>query len=364
MIYFLVNNSYHLIDATEHVKQGLKASLIVVPHKIVHEESGLFQSIIEVNSPYTGTLSRTIRGVAIQAFSSYQARKRIKKYLSINPTDALVCYTEHEPLNQFIVRFFKKSLAQTYLMDDGVASYVNNQSKKSEQLTLKEIFSQSVTRATLAACYFQYFKIENELYPRMDDQYFDGLLYYSPVSVRRQIPRIIVSRPQAKVFSADDSLVYLSQPLYQLKNIDIDWLFKNTCKILTQLAKKFPKVLFKYHPRDDQEWRRRIEGFLLDSSIAVELLMEDGPVESLLERYQFRFAASLNSTALFQLAAYGVEPIFLYHLVGLPNTKSLDSVLSELGYNFPVDIDSLGVDYKCGLAQSAGQISLSQALQQ
>lgn len=359
MIYFLVNNGYQYFDVEAHLQLRIKASLIIIPHKIDSYDKTRFIGTYHFETPW-----KSRRWMLI-----WPVRKLIRiinTSLFPKPDDILFCYTEYEPINQYIIARFKAAGARIYLIEDGgVASYIANFCNQPNRLTLKETFLQFWTRYAIASPTYHSFKIGGEVFPRIDDEAIDALLYYRPVLVGRTIRRILISRPTQQIKTRSDTLLFLNQPLYESYETPKRYL-EVLKKAICGLAPQFKNLYFKFHPRDSQDWRERIQACIRSACPRTIIVQNDHPVEFVIKEYSPKFVASFFSSALMGLAEMGIEPLFLYRLLDLNQSRpitTLDKILTELSYEFPINFQQISSDYCSGLKTRYSSLTIVDILQ-
>ena len=122
MIYFLVNNNFHLYDVKLHISNFKKQqdfSLIQIPHTLnPQKEDANFKKIFTYQTPFQGKKK-------INFLYIHRLHNKIKSDLqNISEKDFLFFYTEYECLNHYIVKLFKEKGAKTFLIDQGIATYI------------------------------------------------------------------------------------------------------------------------------------------------------------------------------------------------------------------------------------------------
>lgn len=358
MIYFLVNNGYQYFDVEAHLKLGIKASLIIIPHKIDDYDKTRFKGTYHFETPWKSRRWMLIWPVR-------QLIRKINTSLFPASGDILFCYTEYEPVNQYVMARFKAAGAQVYLIEDGgVASYIANICTQPDPLTLKEIFLQFWTRYAITSPNYHSFKIGGEVFPRINDDAIDALLYYKPVLVARTIRRILISRPTQQIETQSNTLLFLNQPLYESYETPKRYL-EVLKKVICGLAPQFKNIYFKFHPRDSQAWRERIQTCVRSACPRAIIVQEDHPVEFVIKEYSPKFVASFFSSALMGLTEMGIEPLFLYRLLDLNQSRpltTLDKILTELSYEFPDDFEAIDSEYRSGLKTHYSSLTIADIL--
>jgi hypothetical protein len=341
LIYFLVNNNYHLLDVYEHCKylKSYEKSLIQIPHTLeCIQESGIFNNIYTFNTPFKGLKN------FFNVFKAKQIEKNIKNKISVTKDDILFVYTEYEVLNQYVISLFKKNGAKVYVIEDGgFATYLTYSVLNEGKLTLKEIIKLLYLKYILGYKFVKFLKYNGIVFPQIEDKFIDGVLLYLDVKIIRNIKKILISKNHRKLTLNEKKAIFLNEKMYDY------YCSKKEHKIilndiLQKMSQKFEKIYFKFHPReteDDKKWQLKI----LNQYHNVQIIEEKTPIENLLEKYDAKYVFSFFSAALLNVNAMGAIPVYVYHLYDriAENSvfKQIDSVLKNLSYNF---IDK---DYNC-----------------
>ncbi len=350
MIYFLLNNNYQYYDLKLHLsdidKQDI--SLIIVPHTLDEFELVGFGSIYR----YPRALKS---GFGAQVQNYLRQRKRVNKEIHPTNSDVLFLYTEYDLLNQHIVTHFKRKGARVFLIEDGgLATYLPFRMLEAEPLSIREKVKQWVYRCLPSLNTLRLHKLNGYIFPWMEDKYIDGLCLYRPVSIRRNIPTILLRRTlqQTKMSQTAGSVVFLNEMMYQTYQKPEDYL-TGLALIMEGLCCGFDTVFFKFHPREDAAWRSRITQDTLDRFTNLQIIEDDRGIEEVIESYHPSIAASYFSAGLLNLLDRGVEPLYLYHLLPDLRMQSIcreaTAVLLELGYNFIPDLSGANSRFQSGL---------------
>jgi len=354
MIYFLINNNYQYYDLKLHLLDINKqdVSLIIVPYTLDESELTGFGSTYRYPRASKPGLSAQVRNYIRQ-------RKLVENEIHPGRADVLFFYTEFDLLNQHIVTHFKRNGARVYLIEDGgLATYLPFRMLDAEPLSVRENIKQWVYRSLPSLHTLRLHKLNGRTFPWMADKYIDGVCMYRPVSIRRNIPTILVRRTvrQKKVLPTHGTVVFLNEKMYQTYQNSEDYL-AGLLRIMEGLCRGFDIVFFKFHPREDAVWRYRIAEQVLDKFSGVRIIEDDSGIEEVIESYRPSVAASYFSAGLLNLLDRGVEPLYLYHLLpdlsAQPICREATAVLLELGYNFITDLSEANSGYKSGLMNSS-----------
>lgn len=350
MIYFLINNNYQCYDLKLHLldidKQDV--SLIIVPHTLDESELTGFVSIFR----YPRALKP---GLSAQLGNYIRQRRLVGTEIQPGRADVLFFYTELDLLNHHIVTYFKSNGARAYLIEDGgLATYLPFRMLDAEPLSVREKIKQWVYRTLPSLHTIRLHKLNGHIFTWMADRYIDGVCVYMPVSIRRDIPTILLRRSvqQERVSLSPGKVVFLNEMMYQIYQKADDYL-AGLLKILEALSVGFDMVYFKFHPREDAGWRTRITQDVLSKFPDLKVIDGDSAIEDLVESYRPSVAASYFSAGLLNLLDRGVEPLYLYHLIpdlaSQPISREATTVFLELGYSFIPDFAGATSEYRSGL---------------
>ena len=363
MIYFLINNNYHYFDIELHLPgiDKCDVSLIEIPYTLDDREHSSFRSVFQYpRASKSGLISQVLNFI--------QQRKRVDQEIHPSKDDVLFIYTEYDLLNQYIVALFKNAGAKVYLIEDGgLATYAPFRMIDSEPLSVREAIKQWIYRRLPNLRTLRLHKLNGHIFPWMADTYIDGVCIYRPVSIRRNIPTILLKRSiQQKVEPIQGTVVFLNEQMYHSYQKADDYL-AGVRRIMESLCHSFDNVFFKFHPRETEEWRRRIMHDVLSHFHSLHVIEENAGVEAVIDRYRPTVAASYFSAGLLNLINRGVEPLYLYHLISdlnqQPTCREVTSVLNELGYNFVLSFAEIDSSFRSGLLGKAnyqGAIALSE----
>lgn len=364
MIYFLVNNDYQLFDARQHLSEleekSIAASLIEVPHYLNSPDRDRgFAEVLRFASPLK---AHRWGGAWLRYFASWW---KVVRTLKPSAEDVLFLYTEFELLNHFIARRFKRSGAKIYLVEDGgFGTYVPLSLAGGEALTKKEAIVAAMSRLLPGLGATVFHKANGVVFPWLPDTYLDGLCVYRPVSIVRQIPIKLLKRPAPykPVDRIEGRVIFLNERMYDVYQNSQQY-FDGLERIVEGLTRGFDEVIFKFHPSETAEWRRRISAFLEERAHSVQILEDDTNIEGLLGDYRPEVLASYFSTALLNLEGSGVEPMYLYHLIDAVAAQKVfllvSALLRQWNYNFADYEDGICSGYRSGLAADANVQNMS-----
>lgn len=350
MIYFIVNNNYHFLDFKTHLLSvdANAVTLIGIPHTL-----NPFHNLKVAAAFWYSRSSRP--GFAIQLRDFVLLARRIDRDILPAKEDVLFFYTEYELLNQYLAGRFKQAGARVYLIEDGgLGTYVPFRLLAGETLTVKEWVKQWIYRSLPGLPRTRLHKLNGHIFHWMLDSSIDGVCLYRPVALRRNIPSILIRRPaQPKLALLPDRAIFLNEPIYDdyqsgdsyLEGLDV---------LIRGLCARYSNLLFKFHPRETDEWRARIEEQVLKRFPSVKVIRKNSAIEAMVDELRPSVVASYFCSALLSLSDRGIEPLYLYHLIpeisGQPIFQETTLVLGELGYVFIPSLSAIPNDYRSGLS--------------
>ena len=146
--------------------------------------------------------------------------------------------------------------------------------------------------------------------------------------------------------------LFLNEDLYS-GQLDAEQYLDSALAILSRLCEEFSSVLFKFHPRETAEWRRRICERVLSRLPGVQVIKSNAGIEDIVDQYRPSIAVSYLSAGLLNLLYRGVEPLYIYHLFpelrDQPLYRETTEILRTQGYNFVPSIAAISASYRSGL---------------
>lgn len=352
MIYFLVNNTYHLYDARLHLGifqfNNLPVTLLEVPHSLVEPDHDGFSDVFLFN-PFSYV------NIVKSWFNAFSLIRILDKKIVPSKDDILFFYTEYEPFNQLIAARFKNAGARVYLIEDGgFATYVPFYVNLSEPLTIKERVKETVARFCPGLSVLRFHKINGLIFPWMNDRLLDGVCLYRTVKIARKIDFVLIKRPiSVELICTQNSVIFLNECIYDHYQTFENYLV-GLESIVKGLCEGFSVVYFKFHPRETNESRQKIKSEVLERYLKLIVIEENVAVEGIIEKYRPAVVASYFSAALLNLQEKGLEPMYLYHLIedlrDQPIYKIVTSILTEWGYRFPSNFSTINSTYKSGIS--------------
>jgi hypothetical protein len=341
LIYFLVNNNYHLTDAYTHCKhlKDYDKSLIQIPHLLDTINSNeIFSKIYIFLTPFK-RLANYFNLIKIK-----KIEKNVIESLKIASSDVLFVYTEYEVLNQFIIRLFKKSGAKVYIIEDGgLPTYLTYSVKSDAKLPIKKRVRLLYLKYILGYRFVEYLYYNKIVFPQINEKYIDGVLLYLDVNIARNIKKYILKKHIEELILDKKKGMFLNSPIYdyyctkQQYALILD-------NVLYNMSNNFQIVYFKFHPRESVE-NKKWQTVIIKKYTKVHIIEEEIPIENTLEKYNAKYIFSFLSAALLNVNAMGAVPVYIYHMhsIILRNNlfKQIDLILRKAEYTFINSYESI-----------------------
>jgi hypothetical protein len=342
MVYFLVNNDYHVnLDEKLAVQlNGLELGLIQVPYSLkVINNSTIFKKIFV----FPDQLNTSLKWMLFNFSKNKNILKKVDDDLTITSHDVLLVHTEMDMLNQYIINKFNNADAKIFLIEDGTASMCYFNMK-----THKPAFKDDLRFLMLKYCYkfknFQFKKYGVETLPVMPDSIFKGLIVKRGDSINRNIPLFklapflekinIVHENGAKFFSQPFYLFFMSEERY-VEVVDH----------FLEASKSFSPFYFKFHPSESDNVKKLLTSLINNKYKEITIITEDDIAENLIDKYPVKYAITFNSTAVFNILEKGIVPIFLNSMLNnlIPDDSfvAFDFFLSSIKCNVPSSIEQI-----------------------
>ncbi|WP_434341254.1 polysialyltransferase family glycosyltransferase [Motilimonas cestriensis] len=311
MIYFVINNNFHFIDALNHVRSLDRKDVvfICIPHTLdmtVVKESGWSSIVFE--SPLVK------RGGCFNVFHMLKIKRRINNELTFKVNDAVFFYTEFELLNQYILkRASRNNSSCTLVEENGLATYAVNKLATPENLTRyvferpRHIFFLLFFSLLKAMCV----KTKSEILPVMEDLIISDVVYYQNVKVNRDVKVKIVKynagpKKNSAIKKNESESLYLSQDVYNFF-MSIPEYLDHLDFVFREILKDFDVINFKFHPR---EVGTAIEDEIKKRFPFLHIISDNRPVEMLISDLSPALLVSFSSSALVPLKRQGWKVLF------------------------------------------------------
>lgn len=308
MIYFLINNNYHLYLDQKLAKKlsGFNLGLIQVPYSLdVVADSDIFQKVYCFRDKIISSLFIFLfkRSRLIRIFTG------IDKTLTPEPNDVLLVHTDMDLLNQYIIQKFHAAGAKIYLLEDGTATmcYYNT-------IPHEPPFKDRIK--TLILKYFYHFvhtsiKVYGvAILPVMEDSVFNGVIVNFGNSIIRNIPLYKLEQliePFNILF--EEGAIFFSQPIYYW--FATEGAYINYIDVLLAVSVRFSPFYFKFHPSESEHVRLSIINLINNNHKNVTIISENDIAENIIGKYPVRYAITFNSSAVMNLISKGIVPVFL-----------------------------------------------------
>lgn len=358
MIYFLINNTFHLYEVNILCKElaNHELGLIQVPYSLTpivkHDQIKKIYTFERLSF-----LHEYFQNWPESFFSSLSSNKTkikiTKNNLNPRKEDVLFVFTETELLNQIIIDYYFKKKAKIYLIEDGMASalYYN---MKSGPLSKKSTLFKWVVRILYRIKGYHPFVTKGYYYPMMSDSYFSGACFFYSSSIIRNIKTFTLNKNLEKIKNINfNTAIFLNEPIYRFYTDTNSYLI-NLEEILSALNSNFSKIHFKFHPDDKHDENLIFNIKTIINKFSNILVLETNKIiEDIVVDFNIGYAVSYFSSALRNLSFYGIEPVYIYHLINffndVPTAKQITLYLNTLNYNFPKSFNDIKPGYQSGL---------------
>lgn len=307
MIYFIVNNDFHIEHIEYYTKQLPKEEIciIAIPHTIKYGFKDICDNIISFTTPFGD--SKHIRRI----FKVKKIKNKIDDNVIFDQSDKVVLLSEYEPLNLYLVYKAKKSGAKTYLLQEGIATYYTCIKSNNLQLSFRQWLFLFYSRYILGFKYLQLINLEKESQFLIDDRYLDKICLYYDIPIRRKIDKRIIKSPYSIYPDLDKNRVlFLNQPLYETF-FSKETYFKYLSIEINDLVSQYEKVIFKFHPRDHLDVKDKIISmFAQNQAILFEDTMD---LPETMQNYKPLNIFSFFSDALLRLKLQGCNVHYLFY---------------------------------------------------
>ena len=361
MIYFLVNNDYHLDLDIKLASQmsGYGLGLIQVPYSLnVIEKSDVFLKIYSFSEKMFLSL--------FHPFRISKIKREVNKQIHPCTKDILLVHTDLVLLNQYIIQKFYESNAKIYILEDGTATmcYYNMTPTKAR---LKD----KIKTIILRKCYnFKFTDIQKfgvEILPVMEDCIFEGVIVNHGHSIQKNLPLFKLTCNEDKISNVNENgAFFFSQALYFWFASEVDYV-KYICDLLS-VSIFFTPFYFKFHPSETESVRCTIENYIEENYKNIIIIQENIIAEKIIDKYPVRYAITFKSTAALNLINKGVVPIFLNNLLQnkFPDTSfiTFGNFLESINCNTPLSLDEVRPGFQAFplLENNADRLSIKEIL--
>lgn len=342
MIYFLINNDYHL-DMDLKLAKELKShelGLIQVPYVLkVVEKSDVFKLIYSFPDKIVASLSDFIK----KPNKIRQSLKSIDAVLLPRKEDVLLVHTEIEMLNQYIIQKFFNIGAQIYLLEDGTATMCTY-NIKATKAPLKDILRNWILRNLYGFRYTTTKRFGAEVLPVMNDSIFKGAIVNYGKSILRDIECFKLKSTNLPIkIQFENGAIFFGQGLYFWFLQEVEYV--NLIKETLVISKQFSPFYFKFHPADTDFVKNAIVKFIEENYPEVLILKEDTMAEELIHKFPVQYVITFNSTAALNVINKGVIPIFINNLLNIyfpnPSLSVFNEFLKSIKCNVPSSLSDI-----------------------
>lgn len=308
MIYFLINNNYHLHLDMKLAQQlpNFELGLIQIPYALnAIEESNLFHKIYY----YPDRLVGSIKDLLLNPKKIKNIIKKVDIELIPQNNDVLLVHTEMDLLNQYIIKKFYKAGSKIFLLEDGTATvcYYNMLTGK---ISFKENFRKFLLKYFYRFDYLKFKKYGAQTLPEMKNFIFKGVILNHGDNIKRNIPLYTLKPVEQPIkFLNQNGAIFFSQAMYL-------WFLREEQYIayiddLLSVASHFCIFYFKFHPSDNEDVKNKIIEIIEKKHPNVIILYEKDIAENIIEKYPVKYAITFNSTSALNLINRGIVPIFI-----------------------------------------------------
>lgn len=365
MVYFLVNNTYHLVDLEKHLPSlgVFPIGVIQVPHTLdasVVTRLGLESTLLPALS--TGRLSD------LAPWRILSVRRAVRSKMHVAPNDSLVMYSEYDITNHILAEHFFRQGAKIYLLEEGLATYLESGFHHTDFTSRRRRILYWFVRLFAGLRHSRLSHSDTFSAMFLKDEVFKSALLYLDFPLLRKIDRVLVKKDYEKVGDLDkQSVIFLNEDNYVLYESRASYL-AGLNNLMRYLSSAFKVVYFKFHPREYQqnpETVVQIRKVLADYT-NISIIESKYPIEGLISQYRAGYVVSYMSIGLINLAYYGLEPIFVHTL--FPKLKEhrdfrrITAVLERLNYNFIQKFEQLSPNYESGLSTEVDAVDIASVL--
>lgn len=342
MIYFLVNNNYHIHLDIQLAKQlpEFELGLIQIPYSLnTIEKSDSFHKIYY----YPDRLVASIKDLLINPRKITSITKKADNELIPQKHDVLLVHTEMDLLNQHIIKKFYKAGSKVFLLEDGIAT-VCHYNMVSDKISFKENFRKFLLKYFYNFTYLKLQKYGVQTLPEMKDFIFKGVIVNHGDNIKRDIPLYKLRSVEEPIkFLDQNGVIFFSQPLYIWFLTEKEYV--GYIDDLLSVASHFSIFYFKFHPSDNENVKKNIIKIIEDKYPNVVVLNENGIAENIIEKYPVKYAITFNSTAALNLINRGVVPIFINEMFSklypLDSSEAFGQFLKSINCHSPSNFDDI-----------------------
>ena len=337
MIYFLINNNFHLIDAEKHLEdlKESKTALIKIPHKLTITSQHVFDREMEFPNLITNLKDH------FNLLRIFSIHRKIRSELkNIQPNDILLFYTEYEFLTHYIINIFKKKKAKVILIEEGFPTYITFSSLPDTNLPLKKKFLNTYLKYILGYRYSKMVSLSDRPTSIIDDKQIDKILLYTKINIKRNIETGFLSTKQILFDSPrEDTVLFLNEGLYGFY-VSMEIYLDMIDDILKKLSSHFEHIYFKFHPREKDKDKILTET-IIKKYPKTKIITDNTPVELMINEIGAKYITSFSSQTLLYLSNSNCFLLYIFHLypelMKHKGYMSIKNMLDQMNYNFMND---------------------------
>lgn len=342
MIYFLINNNYHLNLDIKLAKQlpNFELGLIQIPYSLnAIEESDLFDKIYY----YPNRLIASLKNLLLNPKKIKSIIKKVDIELIPHYNDVLLVHTEMDLLNQHIIKKFHKAGSKIFLLEDGTAS-VCHYNMVTGKISFKENLRKFLLKGFYGFDYLKFKKYGVEILPEMNNFIFKGVILNHGVSIKRDIPLYKLKTVEEPIkFLNPNGVIFFSQAMYLWFLTEDEYVVY--IDELLSVANNFSVFYFKFHPSDNEDVKNKIIRIIKKKYPNVIVLFEKDIAENIVEKYPVKYAITFNSTAALNLINRGVVPIFINNIFSKlypdDSFEAFGQFLKSINCYSPLDLNDI-----------------------
>ncbi len=312
MIYFLINNNYHL-DLDLKLADQLydrDLGLIQVPYSLdVIEKNELFNKIICIDKKVDISIKKSIQN----SLRFIKIKRFINKEISIKKNDILLIHTEIGLINLYFIQLFYRNGARIFLLEDGTATICDNNLPVNKS-GYKEKIRTFILKYIYNIKHTQILNLGNQKLPRVNDYVFSGVIINYGNQINRNIPlyKLRIEKIEPNI-EYDKGIMFFSQSLYMWFLSEEEYI-EYIDKVLLNIHARFSPFYFKYHPSEKESVKNKLNSIIKNRYPNIKIIEENIIAEKIIENYPIKFVITINSTAALNLIKFGITPIFLNNL--------------------------------------------------
>ena len=337
MIYFLINNNFHLIDAEEHLKdlKDYKTGLIKIPHKLTIPVNHPF----DIQMEFPKLISRLMDHFNLLRI--FTLHRQIKNQLkSIESDDTLIFYTEYEYLSHYIVKLFKRKNAKVILIEEGFPTYLTFSTLPNKSLPLKKKILGYYLKYILGYSTTKIVSINDNPDTQMQDDQIDLLLLYTDLKIWRDVQTKLLPTAKKEFDHLDENtILYLNEGIYMLYTTMEEYL-QIIDDIMYNLSLNFEHVYFKFHPREIEYGKNQARS-IIQKYTNVIIVEDNRPVELLIPEIGAKYVTSFLAQTQLYLSNSNCISLYLFHLYPelMRNQayQSVKNIIDQMNYTFMSD---------------------------